>query len=140
MRIFVGSYVRKWGIPLQVISVDVKGFAEQYQVSIETAARECRYSAFEECECHYVATAHTASDNLETILFRLARGTALQGLCGIPSVRDKYLRPLLQVTRNEIEAFLQSKQRLKMLMQSAINQKAIPSNLCNNITLQFKDE
>ena len=107
---FCRELCQEWGIPLQVISVDVKGFAEQYQVSIETAARECRYSAFEECECHYVATAHTASDNLETILFRLARGTALQGLCGIPSVRDKYLRPLLQVTRNEIEAFLQSKQ------------------------------
>jgi len=106
---FCRNLCENWGIPLQVISVDVSGLSQEKKISIETAARECRYSAFAKCDCDYIATAHTASDNLETVLFRVARGTALHGLCGIPAIREKYIRPLLNVSRNEIEAFLQSK-------------------------------
>ena len=95
-----------WSIPLTVIPVDVTGFAAAHSLSVETAARECRYAAFEMLPCDYIATAHTASDQLETVLFRMARGTGLRGLCGIPARRDRYLRPLLHVTRDEIEAFL----------------------------------
>ena len=53
-----------------------------------------------------MATAHNADDNLETVLMRLIRGSGLRGLCGIPEKRGIYLRPLLHVTRAEIEAYL----------------------------------
>ncbi|HAJ96556.1 MAG TPA: tRNA lysidine(34) synthetase TilS [Ruminococcus sp.] len=108
-ELFCRQLCEKWNIPLQVVPVDVRGLAEKKKISVETSARECRYSVFSACECDYVATAHTASDNLETVLFRVARGTALQGLCGIPAIREKFIRPFLNVSRIEIESFLQEK-------------------------------
>ncbi len=103
---FCRQFCQEQGIPLQVEVCDAAGYAETHGCSIETAARTCRYAAFAACcTSGYVATAHTASDNLETILFRLARGTGLRGLCGIPPVRDCYIRPFLDVTREEIEAY-----------------------------------
>lgn len=53
-----------------------------------------------------IATAHTLSDNMETVLLNLIRGTALTGLCGIPTQRSNIIRPLLEATRTEVEAFL----------------------------------
>ena len=103
---FCRALCRRSAIPLTVIPVDVRGYAATHSLSIETAARECRYAAFETLDCDYIATAHTASDQLETVLFRLGRGTGLQGLCGIPERRGRYIRPLLQATRCEIEAYL----------------------------------
>lgn len=101
-----------WGIPLTVIPVDVKGMAAERKLSTETAARECRYAAFAAISCDFVATAHTASDQIETVLFRMARGTGLRGLCGIPPVRDRFIRPLLDVTREEILAYLRENELL----------------------------
>ncbi|MDE6087319.1 MAG: tRNA lysidine(34) synthetase TilS, partial [Oscillospiraceae bacterium] len=98
------------GVPLQVISVNVRDYQEASGISsLETAARKCRYDAFQahRPENGLIATAHTASDNLETILFRLTRGTGLKGLCGIPPRRDYYIRPLLEITRSEIELLLE---------------------------------
>ncbi|MDE7122096.1 MAG: tRNA lysidine(34) synthetase TilS [Oscillospiraceae bacterium] len=102
------------GIPLQVVSVNVRDYQKSSGISsLETAARECRYQAFEACrpENGLIATAHTASDNLETILFRFIRGTGLKGLCGIPPRREYYIRPLLEITRSEIELFLEQQQQ-----------------------------
>lgn len=106
---FCRAFCTQQGIPLTVIPVDVRGYAAAHGLSEETAARECRYAAFGTLSCDLIATAHTASDQLETILFRMARGTGLRGLCGIPPRRGRYIRPLLAVTREEIETFLQSR-------------------------------
>ncbi|MBR2085604.1 MAG: tRNA lysidine(34) synthetase TilS [Oscillospiraceae bacterium] len=107
---FCRDFCQSRGIPLTVIPVDVQGYAAEHSVSIETAARECRYAAFETLDCDWIATAHTASDQLETVLFRMARGTGLRGLCGIPQRRDRYIRPLLNVTRGEVEEFLRRRE------------------------------
>nr|MDE5738403.1 tRNA lysidine(34) synthetase TilS [Oscillospiraceae bacterium] len=106
---FCKDFCQKYQVDLQVISVDVYAYQKQKKCSLETAARDCRYQVFEKYKQGLVATAHTASDNLETLIFRLARGTGLKGLCGIPPRRDIYIRPLLQVSRKEIELFLQEK-------------------------------
>ncbi|MCR4646344.1 MAG: tRNA lysidine(34) synthetase TilS [Oscillospiraceae bacterium] len=100
---FCRALCAEWDIPLTVVNVDVKRNGR----SLEEAARECRYAAFEAHAEGYVATAHTASDNFETMLFRLVRGTGLKGLAGIPPVRERYLRPLLHVSRDEVEMYLQ---------------------------------
>lgn len=98
------------GVPLAVETCDVRGYADKHRCSVETAARECRYAVFAKyCGDAYAATAHTASDQLETLLFRMARGTGLRGLCGIPPVRGRILRPLLQVTRAEVEEMLRER-------------------------------
>lgn len=103
---FCRSLCEAFRISLKVISVDVQAYQQQHGISVETAARECRYQAFAEHARGLVATAHTASDQLETVLFRLARGTGTKGLCGIPECRGNYIRPLLQSGRKEIETFL----------------------------------
>ena len=103
---FCAEFCQSQNVPLKILSVNVKAYQQEHHLSLETAARECRYQAFAACQADFIATAHTASDNLETILFRLARGTGLKGLCGIPAKRQNYLRPLLASSRQEIETFL----------------------------------
>jgi len=95
-------------------SVDVKSLKRKHQ-SIEEAAREARYHVFAELSGmtggdriaggNRIATAHTASDNAETVLLNLIRGTGLKGLCGIPPVRGNVIRPLVFCERSDIEAF-----------------------------------
>lgn len=75
----------------------------------EAWGREQRYLFFARLARRYgakVATAHTANDNAETVLFRLARGSSVRGAAGIPPVRDIYIRPLLWAQRAQIEAYL----------------------------------
>lgn len=102
---FVKQLCCDMGVPLICESVDVPLYAKEHRLSTETAAREVRYAFFERVNKGVVATAHTASDNLETVLFNLARGTGLNGLCGIPPKRGIYIRPLILVTRQEVEDY-----------------------------------
>lgn len=94
-------------VPFTAVSCDVSGYAREHSLSTEIAARELRYSIFRE-HTHEkkLATAHNADDNIETVILNLVRGTALKGLAGIPPVRGNIVRPLLSVSRAEIEAFL----------------------------------
>lgn len=104
---FCRSLCKKLGIKLTVFSVDVPAYAKDNSLSLEEAARLLRYDAFRKCsENKIIATAHNADDNLETSLFNLIRGSGIKGISGIPPVRDNIVRPLLSVTRNEIELFL----------------------------------
>lgn len=103
---FCRKLCAEWNVPLTVVPVDVKAFQQAHGCSVETAARECRYAAFTANAEGFVATAHNASDNFETMLFRLTRGSGLKGLCGIPPVRECFIRPLLDVPREEIERYL----------------------------------
>lgn len=95
-------------VPLKIISVDVESLAKTQKISIELAARRCRYAAFETIAADWIATAHTASDNAETLIHRLVRGASLHGLTSIPPVNGRYLRPMLDVTRAEVEAYLEA--------------------------------
>lgn len=95
------------GVPFTAERCDVSGYAAERSLSTELAARELRYEIFRRnTQGKLLATAHNSDDNLETVLLNLARGTALKGLAGIPPVRGNIVRPLLAVTRAEIEAFL----------------------------------
>lgn len=94
-------------IPFTAVSCDVSAYAQEHSLSIEEAARKMRYAAFDKISVgKKIATAHNAGDNLETVILNLIRGTALKGLTGIPPVRGNIIRPLLTVTRDEIEKFL----------------------------------
>ena len=125
---FCSDFCQKFHVPLKIISVDVKAYQQEHAgCSVETSARECRYQAFREHAEGLVATAHNASDNLETVIFRLARGTGLKGLCGIPQKRDIYIRPLLKSSRQEIEHFL-SEQHLDYITDSSNQQDVYTRN------------
>lgn len=106
---FCRELCNRLNVPFIAVSCDVRRFAEENSLSIEDAARRMRYSVFREYSAgKKIATAHNADDNLETVILNLTRGTALKGLSGIPPVRNGIIRPLLTVSRREIEEFLTS--------------------------------
>jgi len=97
------------GVPFTADRVDVLGEAERAGESVETIARRLRYERLAALAGKdAVATAHTADDNVETVLFNLARGTGARGLAGIPPVRGNIVRPLINVERSELEIYLAS--------------------------------
>ena len=97
------------GVAFESVRLDVPAYAEKMRLSVEEAARKLRYDALYQVKCDKIATAHNMGDNAETVLFNIARGTGLRGLCGIPYRRGRVIRPLLDVTREEIEEYLSSK-------------------------------
>ncbi|MBQ9899466.1 MAG: tRNA lysidine(34) synthetase TilS [Ruminococcus sp.] len=109
---FCRELCERLNVPFTAVSCDVSGYAAENSLSTEGAARQLRYQAFADNSAgKKVATAHNANDNLETMLLNLARGTALKGLAGIPPVRGNIVRPLLTVTREEIEEFLSERRQ-----------------------------
>ena len=102
---FVKELCSRLGVQLVCGEGDVAAFAAENKISTELAARELRYEFLDKLEADLVATAHTASDNLETVIFNLTRGSGIGGLCGIPVRRGKYIRPLLFCTRAQIEDY-----------------------------------
>ncbi len=98
------------GIPFYGKKLDVAAIAHARGQSIEEAGREERYKFFQEVSAKLggavIATGHNLGDNAETILFRLARGSAPRGLCGIQYKRGNIIRPLLDASRGEIRDYL----------------------------------
>ena len=106
---FCRELCKRLNVKFNSARVDVKGYSEKYSVSDEESARILRYNAFAEySQGKKIATAHNADDNLETVILNLARGSALKGLAGVPPVRNNIIRPLLTVSRREIEEYLKS--------------------------------
>lgn len=107
---FVRQLCREKELPFEQHSYDVPKLAKEEGLSEEEAGRKVRYAAFtekmEKEGYRKTAVAHNLNDNAETMLFHLARGSALAGLSGIPAVRGKIIRPLLCLERREIEAYL----------------------------------
>jgi tRNA(Ile)-lysidine synthase len=94
---FCRQLCRARGIPFQSVKVGVRRGD-----SIEAAARAARYAAFARRDCEYVVLAHHRDDQVETLLLQLLRGAGVKGLAAMPLVRTRILRPLLDVTRDEI--------------------------------------
>ena len=100
---FSKALCEKLMVPFESDKVDVPSIAAQSRMGLEAAARSARYDAFErfadKMGCNKIATAHTLSDNTETLLISLIRtGT----LSPIPPVRGKFIRPLIDVTGDEV--------------------------------------
>lgn len=101
---FVRQACRDLGIELVVKRIEIERLLQKGE-SIETAARRLRYEFLEKVARQTIATAHTASDNFETVLFNAVRGAGIKGLCGIPPVRDRIIRPLCLCTRSMVELY-----------------------------------
>lgn len=105
---FVRRVCLRWGVELFVKEADVRLEAEKSGLSVEEAGRRVRYAFFRATAERLrakIATAHTLSDCMETVLLNFARGTGLAGLCGIPPIRGNIIRPLIETTRSEVEAY-----------------------------------
>lgn len=102
---FARKCCERLGIPFYCERGDVPKYAAEKRIGTEEAARELRYDFLRRVNTGATATAHTASDNLETVIFKLARGASLKGMCGIPVKRDIFIRPLIFCTRSDIERY-----------------------------------
>ena len=103
---FVRAACARLGVPLTVCRAGEEGLPDAS--GGEAGARALRYACFARLHgagIDRIATAHTVTDQAETLLFRLARGTGLHGAGGIRPARDFYVRPLLCLTRAEVEAY-----------------------------------
>lgn len=112
---WVKEFCRGLGIGCKVVYYDVKKYAALHGMSVEEAGRVLRYEAFEqeaaESNADRIAVAHHGDDNAETILHNLFRGSGLKGLGGIVPVREKIVRPLLNIRRSEILSYLEQQQQ-----------------------------
>ena len=137
---FVRELCAQLTVPLEIKDFDTRAYAQDKHVSVEVAARELRYTWFEEIArahgCQAVAVAHHQNDQAETILLNLRRGTGIRGLCGMRPVSANpmspeglpIVRPLLCTTRDYIEHYLRDKRHLNWVTDSTNSDTSITRN------------
>ena len=107
---FCVEFCERLGVELHRVHFDTRTYADLHKVSIEMAARELRYRWFDQLRKDIgaagICVAHHRDDSVETVILNLVRGTGVRGLTGIRSRNGYVLRPLLCVSRDEIETFL----------------------------------
>ncbi|MBR6506350.1 MAG: tRNA lysidine(34) synthetase TilS [Clostridia bacterium] len=106
----------KLDVPFYTEKADIPALSKECGKGLEETARVVRYQLLEEiadtAKCRYIATAHNGDDNAETVIFNLVRGCSPDGLGGIPAVRGRIIRPLLNASRAEIDEYLGARQIL----------------------------
>ena len=131
---FVAALAGQLNLPFEQGAAEVANLAAQRGDGVEAAARQARYHFFEHAAqrlgARYVATAHTADDQIETVLFNILRGTGLAGLAGMPRARPlgpavSAIRPLLNLLRDEV---------LKYLDELGQRYRVDSSNACHDFT------
>ena len=113
-EIFVRRLCQSHGIFCRIYRISIKDIAGKEKISLEEAGRIRRYQAFYETAGEWgaskIALAHHRNDCAETMLYHLARGTGIGGLCSLRPVRNELIRPLLCMNRKEIEQYLEERQ------------------------------
>lgn len=107
---FVRNFAKENNMGFELLSADIEKIAKDKKISCEMAGRNVRYDFFEELSqkyhTEYIAVAHNMNDNAETILMNIIQGASVNGQKGIVPINKKIKRPLLCVTREEIENYL----------------------------------
>ena len=145
---YVEHLSKKLNIPLFVLKKDTKSFAKKNKLSIEDAARQIRYSFFTECarrsKIDSISTAHTLDDQAETVLMRFLRGAGIRGLRGIQPASDlfefKLTRPLIKITRKEIEGYLRKKRIRPRIDKSNLDTKFLRNRIRHELVPQLVKE
>ena len=118
---FAINFCKSHGIELAVKQVDIKKISSERKIGLEEAGRLARYEIFENIaniKNAKIATAHTLSDRCETMIMNLIRGSSLKGLCSIPPTRGNIIRPLVELTREEVELYCKT-ENLKFIDDSS---------------------
>ena len=105
---FVENFCDENDVVFRSISVDIPALSKEKGLNLEECARLVRYSYFSSfvfSDNDRIVTAHTLSDLAETMVFRFITGTSVHGLSGILPVRDKIVRPFINITREEVEEY-----------------------------------
>ena len=110
---YVKKYCEEKRIEFYSKSIDVQKMANNNKIGIEEAGRKARYDFFDEIlertNAQKIAIAHNKNDKVETVLMHILRGSGINGLKGIEAKRGKYIRPLIECERNEIEEYCNEK-------------------------------
>ncbi len=137
---FVGRLCHEWGVPLTVFSLDVSAIAAERGIGLEECGRAVRYECFSKLDCDFVATAHTLSDSIETMVFNLLRGTGTRGLASIPPKREpNILRPLIECTREEIESYCRENNLEYVTDESNLSDDYTRNYIRHNIVPTFRE-
>lgn len=140
---FVKELCQRNGTPLHLTHFDTRTYAELHKVSIEMAARQLRYSYFEQLRedigAADICVAHHQDDSVETILMNLLRGTGLHGLQGIQPRRGHILRPLLCISRDDVEQWLKERQQDYVTDSTNLVPNIVRNKLRLNVIPALKD-
>lgn len=108
---FVEDYAKKMDLPFHTIDVDMDGYAKENRITSEEAGRILRYGFFNEILDGVgggkIAVAHNLNDQAETLIMRFLRGTGIDGLKGIEYRNQNIIRPILGITREELESYIE---------------------------------
>ena len=130
---FARDFSLNLGIEFKSLKIDVPCMAKEYGLGLEEAARNARYSAFRDIiegrnDISTIAIAHNATDNCETIIMNILRGSGLSGICGIKPVRENIIRPIIGLSKQEI---------ISLLDGSGISYVTDSSNLASDYTRNY---
>ena len=136
---FVANYCKTLGVECYTFDVDVPTHASENKLSVETSARLLRYQIFDNLNCDYVCTAHHQRDNVETILMHIIRGSGLVGAQGIKQYNGKYYRPLLHVTKEQIDDYAKQHSIKFVVDQTNSDDKYMRNHIRNNVLPLLQD-
>ncbi len=107
---FVENFCKTHSIPLELKNLDIKSLSQKHKEGLEERGRKERYKLFDKLKqkhkAKYILTAHHADDNIETVILNLVRGSGLDGLAGMKILDNHLLRPLLDISKNQILSYL----------------------------------
>lgn len=141
---YVENFCKEKNIKCFVKKEKVEEIAKNNKVGTEEAGRTIRYAFFDEVletiRANKIATAHNANDNAETVLMNIIRGSGTSGLKGIEPIRNnKYIRPLIECTRNEIEQYCEEK-KLQPKIDKSNMENIYTRNKVRNMLLPYIQE
>ncbi len=137
---YVKKYCEKNGINFYSKSIDVEKIANTNKIGTEEAGRNERYKFFDEIlrktASSKIAIAHNKNDNTETVIMNIIRGSGVSGLKGIEAKREKYIRPLIECEREEIEEYCE-KENLNPRIDKTNFENIYTRNKIRNIVIPF---
>ena len=140
---FVKEKTTELNIPFFIQKFDTEQFANENKLSIQLAARKLRYDWFNEIleneKYDFLLTAHHLDDQIETFLINLTRGTGLEGLTGIPVQNNTIIRPMLMISREEIENYAKENQILWREDASNTSDKYVRNKIRHQVVPVLKE-
>lgn len=141
---YVVDFCKSIDVPVFVLRSDVLNLAKQQKISVEEAGRNVRYEFFNEIldktKSNKIAIAHNCNDKAETVIMNVLRGSGISGLKGIEAKRDnKYIRPLIECTREEIENYCKE-HNLETRHDESNDENIYKRNKIRNIVIPFIKE
>ena len=142
-ELFVKNLSKKLDIQFFSKSFNTENYSKENKISVQMAARELRYSWFEELrleiQAQYILVAHHRDDDLETFFINLTRGTGIKGLLGIKPVVGKVVRPLLIYSRTQIEDYLSNLNQEFRTDSTNSSEKYLRNNIRHNLIPLIKE-